>query len=115
MYTYALNHELGEVLAAPCGVRLPNQPVPVEPDILFIKKERLQIIGEMVIEGAPDLIVEILSPASIVHDRERKFKIYQEVGIPEYWLVDYHDRIVEIFSWPKELISYSVSTRWVTL
>jgi len=97
MVRYVMDHELGEVLTAPCGVRLPNQSVPVEPDILFIHKERLHIIGEKVIEGVPDLIVEILSPSSIGYDRETKFEVYQKAGVPEYWLVDYQHRIVEIF------------------
>ena len=76
---------------------MPNQAVPVEPDIFFIKKDRLSIIGEREIEGAPDLIVEILSPSSINYDREKKFEVYQAAGVPEYWLVNYWDRAVEVF------------------
>jgi Uma2 family endonuclease len=98
MYSYVGKHDLGEVLTAPCGVRLPNQPVPVEPDIFFIKKDRLHIIGDQLVEGAPNLIVEILSPSNANYDRETKFKVYQEAGIPEYWLVDYQRKTVEVFS-----------------
>jgi Uma2 family endonuclease len=97
MYAYVMDHELGEVLTAPCGVHLPNQPVPVEPDILFIHKQRLHIVGEKVVEGVPDLIVEILSPSSIGYDRETKFEVYQKAGVPEYWLVDYQKRVIEVF------------------
>ena len=97
MFNYADDNDLGEVLEAPCAVRLPNQPVPVEPDIFFIKKENLGIIAEKEIKGVPDLIVEILSPSNVSHDRDRKFSVYQEAGVPEYWLVNYWEKIVERF------------------
>jgi Uma2 family endonuclease len=95
---YAKVNDLGEVLEAPCGVRIPGQSVPVEPDILFVKKERLDIIGKQYVEGAPDLIIEILSPSNASYDRETKFKIYQDAGVPEYWLVDYEAKTVEVFT-----------------
>jgi Uma2 family endonuclease len=98
MRLYAEDKNLGEVLEAPCGVRLPNQSVPVEPDIFFVKKERMGIIGSQRIEGVPDLIVEILSPSNASYDRETKFKLYQEAGVPEYWLVDYEAKTIEIFN-----------------
>jgi Uma2 family endonuclease len=98
MRLYAEDKNLGEVLEAPCGVRLPNQSVPVEPDIFFVNKERVGIIGNQYIEGAPDLIVEILSPSNASYDRETKFKLYQAAGVPEYWLVDYEAKTIEIFN-----------------
>ena len=98
MYMYAKDNNLGQVLEAPCGVRLPNQSVPVEPDIFFIKKDRLNIIKEQYIEGAPDLVIEILSPSNKSYDRETKFQVYQASGVPEYWLVDYQAKTVEVFS-----------------
>ena len=64
MSIFAEENDLGEVLEAPCAVLLPNQPVPVEPDIFFIRKENLHIIQEKEVEGVPDLIVEILSPSN---------------------------------------------------
>ncbi len=97
MFNYAEDNDLGEVLEAPCAVRLPNQPVPVEPDIFFIKKENLSIIKEKEVEGVPDLIVEILSPSNISHDRDRKFSVYQAAGVPEYWLANYWEKTVEVF------------------
>ena len=98
MRIYASEHELGKVLEAPCGVRLPDQPVPLQPDIFFVRKERLHIIGKNYVEGRPDLVVEILSPSNIQYDRDTKFNIYQQTGVPEYWLVDYQARTVEIFT-----------------
>jgi Uma2 family endonuclease len=98
MRTYANENDLGKVLAAPCGVRLPNQPVPVEPDILFVKKERLSMIGAQHVAGAPDLIIEILSPSNAHYDRQTKFELYQAAGVLEYWLVDYEAKTVECFT-----------------
>lgn len=91
-------HPLGEILYAPVGVRLPNQPVPVEPDILFIKRERLDIITEEYVEGAPDLIIEILSPSNWLYDRREKMQAYQTAGVTEYWIVDPRAKTVEIYA-----------------
>ena len=98
MRIYAEDNDLGKVLEAPCGVRLPNQSVPVQPDIFFIKKEHFEIIRTQYVEGVPDLIVEILSPSNASYDRETKFELYQKAGVPEYWLVDYEAQTVEIFT-----------------
>jgi Uma2 family endonuclease len=98
MRLHAKNNDLGKVLATPCGVRLPGQPVPLEPDIFFVKKERLAIISGQYVEGVPDLIVEILSPSSVHYDRDKKFKLYQATGVPELWLVDYEAKKVEVYS-----------------
>ncbi len=98
MRTYAKDNDLGKVLEAPCGVQLPNQPVPVEPDIFFVKKERLDIIGPQYVAGPPDLVVEILSPSTAQYDRDDKFKLYQKAGVLEYWLVDYEAKSIELFT-----------------
>jgi Uma2 family endonuclease len=97
MRIYARRNKLGKVLEAPCGVRLPGQKVPVEPDILFVKQERLNIIEERYVEGAPDLIVEILSPSNMNYDLETKFNLYQNAGVSEYWLVNTWDKTVAIY------------------
>jgi Uma2 family endonuclease len=99
MDNFVREHNLGEVLPAPCGVRLPNQSVPVQPDILFVRNERREIIGEDYIEGAPDLVVEILSPSNWLYDRREKFQAYQEASVPEYWIVDYRAHTIEVFFW----------------
>lgn len=95
---YVKKHQLGEVLFAPVGVRLPGQPVPVEPDILFIQRVRLDIIGKKYVEGAPDLVVEILSPSNWLYDRREKMEVYRVAGVQEYWIVDPRAKTVEVFS-----------------
>jgi Uma2 family endonuclease len=88
---------LGEILTAPVGVRLPRQPVPLQPDIVFIRTERLGMVGEAYVEGAPDLLMEILSPSNWLYDRREKMQAYQEAGVAEYWIVDPHALTIDVY------------------
>ncbi|MGH2521259.1 MAG: Uma2 family endonuclease [Anaerolineales bacterium] len=97
MWLHSRQHQLGVVLEAPTGVRLPGQPVPVQPDILFVRRERQDIIGNEYVEGAPDLVVEILSPSNWLLDRKQKFQAYREAGVNEYWIVDYRKKVIEVY------------------
>jgi Uma2 family endonuclease len=60
----------------------------VEPDIVFIKTERLNIIQNGKIKGVPDLLIEILSPGNRSHDLKKKLHLYEHFGVPEYIIVD---------------------------
>ncbi|MCX7841199.1 MAG: Uma2 family endonuclease, partial [Anaerolineae bacterium] len=95
--TFVRRGNLGEVLTAPIDVRMGEWADPVQPDILFIQQDRLGIIKENWIEGAPDLIVEILSPSSWLDDRRTKYRVYAKAGVREYWLVEPERCQIEIF------------------
>ncbi len=69
----------------------------VQPDIFFISRERLNIIGEKNIQGAPDLVIEILSESTAYRDLVKKKKIYASFGVKEYWIVDPEEKTVEIY------------------
>jgi len=97
LMAFLRSQPVGQVLFAPVGVRLSNQPVPIQPDILFIRKERLDIIGEDYVEGAPDLVMEILSPSNWLYDRREKKQVYQEGGVAEYWIVDPRTKNIEVY------------------
>jgi len=97
MRIFARDNKLGTVLEAPCGVRLPTQPVPVEPDILFVRRERRPIIAERYVEGAPDLVVEVLSRSNADYDRTTKYAQYEQAGVMEYWIVNYWDETVAVY------------------
>jgi Uma2 family endonuclease len=89
---------LGEILDAPYDVIFSEENV-VQPDILFVRKERAGIIGEMNLQGALDLVIEILSAGTRRKDLEVKKKIYARFGVPEYWTVDPEADTVEVFVW----------------
>lgn len=85
---FVRQRELGQVLQAPFTVRLNVSGQGREPDILFIGKARLDQLHSGFMDGAPDLVVEVISPESIDRDRGRKFVEYEAEKIPEYWLID---------------------------
>ncbi|HAZ31419.1 MAG TPA: hypothetical protein DCY61_01760 [Dehalococcoidia bacterium] len=95
--TYVRNRGLGKVYLAPLDVVLSEENV-LQPDILFVSRERLDIITERNIQGAPDLVVEILSPATAQRDKELKQKLYARYGVREYWLADPSARTIEVMS-----------------
>ncbi|MFQ6058229.1 MAG: Uma2 family endonuclease [Anaerolineae bacterium] len=84
---YTQHFNLGEVLGSRTPVWLEEGQV-YEPDILFIARERVGIIGEQYVQGAPDLVVEILSAGSVIYDRGRKREVYERSGVKELWLID---------------------------
>ena len=101
LQSFVRQRELGTVLHAPCDLILPGGS-PVQPDILFVSKTGNAIITPEAVRGAPDLIIEILSPSNADHDRERKYNLYEQAGVVEYWLVDPQARTIEIFGLANE-------------
>lgn len=94
--------KLGEVYCAPCDFVLSKTDI-VQPDIFFISKERLTIIGKKYITAAPDLVIEILSPYTEKIDLLLKRKLYAEYGVKEYWIVDPEEKTVELFVLEEEM------------
>jgi Uma2 family endonuclease len=97
LQTFIKASNLGIVLYAPCDVLLEPGGTPVEPDILFISNQRTGIITSRNVQGAPDLIIEILSPSNPEHDRHRKYDLYEQHGVAEYWIVDPETRSIEVY------------------
>lgn len=89
-------HDLGEVFDAPLDVVLSSTCV-LQPDLVYISHAREQIINEKNIAGAPDLVVEIVSPATASMDRVTKAQLYARYGVLYYWVVDPDQRVVEEF------------------
>jgi Uma2 family endonuclease len=85
---YVEAHDLGAVLSAPYLMRIPNSPSGREPDLLFVSRERTNLITHQLLDGPADLVVEIVSPESIGRDRGEKFVEYEAAGVREYWLID---------------------------
>ncbi len=95
--SFVEEHKLGEVFDAPFDVILSDSDV-VEPDILFISAERLKTLVKDWVYGAPDLVVEILSPSTEEIDRTLKMKLYEKYGVREYWIVDPDAESIEVYA-----------------
>lgn len=87
----------GRVYHAAVDVLLSDHNV-VQPDLLYVKADRLGIIGQANVSGAPDLVVEILSPTTERWDRQVKRQLYERYGVREYWIVDTGSQTVEVMS-----------------
>ena len=95
---YLEKNQIGEVLPAP-GVVFSHKDG-VIPDVVFISYERLKLfLIDEKIQGAPELVVEILSPGkvNIERDRKTKLKLYSRYPVEEYWIVDPMRKQIEIF------------------
>ena len=91
---YVRENRLGRVYFAPIGVVLSEGNV-FQPDLIFVSNERLDIIGRNIM-GAPDLVVEVLSPSTERFDRTVKRERYARFGVREYWVADIIGRTVEV-------------------
>jgi Uma2 family endonuclease len=97
---FVKKNKLGEVFYAPLDVHLGENVV--QPDILFVSKAHSKIITEEEILGAPDLVIEILSPATSERDQTYKKTLYARHGVQEYWIVDPQEKTVEVMTLGKE-------------
>ena len=85
---------LGQLHLAPLDVILSEVDV-VQPDLLFVRREREAIVGDWV-RGAPDLAAEILSPSTRHQDETEKRDLYERHGVAEYWIVDPKAESIEV-------------------
>lgn len=93
---YLMNKNVGEVFLCPYDVVLDNENV-FEPDVIFVSEERSSIITEANIKGAPDLVIEVLSPSTAQRDLIKKKRIYAEYGVKEYWIADPVEKALELY------------------
>ena len=89
--------KLGEVFIAPLDVIF-DAANTAQPDVMFIAKANAGIVQERGIFGAPDLVVEIVSPGSIRRDRYEKQALYARFGVKEYWILDHKNRALEVLT-----------------
>ena len=85
--SYLERHRLGELFREVVAVRLGSGSV-FQPDLAFLRAERRNIIRDNYLEGAPDLVVEVLSPSTSDRDVGPKFTAYERYGVTEYWVLD---------------------------
>lgn len=92
---FTFEHRLGHVYGAPTDVVLSPHDV-VQPDILFVTTARLGILTRPNVQGAPDLVVEILSESTRWHDQTKKLGRYEKLGVQEVWFFDPRRRTARI-------------------
>lgn len=88
----------GQLFISPLDVYLDEFNV-LQPDVLWISAQNMPTLlaNRKFISGAPDLVVEVLSPGSVLRDRRDKFQIYERYGVREYWIVDPEPKLIEIW------------------
>ena len=93
-------HKPSQVYVAPFDVRLPRTPTPDNKKVMTVLQPDLCVICDLAklddqgCVGAPDLVVEILSPGNTKKEMKQKFDAYQDAGVQEYWLIQTEDRNV---------------------
>ncbi len=97
LYYYVREHDLGQVFDAPCDVVFSEINV-VQPDLLFVSKRPFDIFENVNVQGAPDLVVEILSASTGKRDLGIKRTLYAKYGVREYWIVDPDAKSIEVLS-----------------
>jgi len=93
---FVRQHRLGFVRFAPVDVLLSQHDI-VQPDLLFISNQRAGIVRGANVQGAPDLVGEVLSDSTRLRDETMKRYLYDRFGVLEYWLVDPQPRTVKVF------------------
>ena len=91
----------GLLFSAPLDVKLAEDTV-VQPDLILYLPDRRPLVTTTAVEGAPSLVVEILSPSTRTYDLQTKRRRYAEHGVPENWLVDTLSHAVTVCSDPQE-------------
>lgn len=92
---FVSQRKLGDVVTAPMDVYLSETDV-YQPDIIYISHERSQIIHER-IKGAPDLVMEVLSPSNAYYDLVQKKQVYESAWVKEYWIIDPVEKTIEVY------------------
>lgn len=98
---FVQERDLGLVLMSPLDVRLTDTRA-FQPDVVFIATDRLGILGEQEVDGAPDLVAEVLSPSTGYYDVTAKRLAYAEAGVREYWVLDPGQETVEVLALDRE-------------
>jgi Uma2 family endonuclease len=98
---YLKKHPVGQAFCAPCDVYLDVHNV-VQPDLLLVANAHLGLLADDGIHGAPDLVIEILSPSTALLDTKTKRAIYARAGVKELWVVDPTLRQVHLYDFARD-------------
>ncbi len=89
IYAFLKKKKVGRAFASPVGVFLDEEKNVVQPDIVFVSAKRRKLLtADDGIHGAPDFVLEILSPGNRNHDLKKKKNLYEQFRVQEYWIID---------------------------
>jgi len=88
IYNFIKSSQAGKVYSAPIDVFIEPNKNALQPDIVFVSNENASILSDRGIEGAPDLVIEILSKGNAEQDTIKKKVVYERCGVKELWYVD---------------------------
>ena len=108
--SYVVANQVGTLFFAPTDLILVPTTV-VQPDLIFIGNDRRQIVTERAIEGAPTLIIEILSPTTHRTDRVTKAQLYAKHKVSNYWFIDPDQRTLEAYELVIDRYNITASAR----
>ncbi len=94
---YVEAYDLGKIVRAPYVMKMAAISRGREPDLIFIRRERMHLLTRNYLDGPADLAIEIISPESKQRDSEIKFAEYEVAGVREYWMLDPDNRTSEFF------------------
>jgi Uma2 family endonuclease len=95
--SFVWERKLGQVYPSLTVIRLSSHNV-VQPDALYISSTRLHICQQEYVDGAPDLILEVLSDQTRAIDLVQKRALYAMAGVPEYWIADLADHTISVLT-----------------
>jgi Uma2 family endonuclease len=93
LFPHVRDQHIGVLFSSPAHVILARH-THYEPDLCLVASPRRSIIQDAYIEGAPDLIIEVISESNRSHDTVVKFRDYARFGVREYWLVDPRENLI---------------------
>jgi Uma2 family endonuclease len=96
LFAFAEAHDLGQAFPAPLDVLFAEGDY-LEPDVVFVRRDRLDVLSDRGVEGPPDLVVEVVSPSTAERDRGVKLARYRLYGVPEYWVVDPEAHTIDVW------------------
>ncbi|MCI0694969.1 Uma2 family endonuclease [candidate division KSB1 bacterium] len=106
---------IGKIYLAPTDIIFSDIDV-LQPDLIFVSKEKFDILTRENIQGAPDLVIEVLSPGTEKRDRTIKLKAYSKFGVLEYWMANDEKATVEVWRRKgKKLVFHALLDKTQTL
>jgi Uma2 family endonuclease len=101
LQTFIKKNKIGRLRVAPYDVHFSRQNI-LQPDIIFIANNNVDKIEKYGLKGAPDMVIEILSPSTSRYDMEDKKLIYERYGVREYFIVEPNSKSVNVFTLHKD-------------